>query len=174
MSLHQRTLNIKKTLLLAEKARISGDNWQEVLAYYESSIRLSTQVGLQPMQALSNQRAGCFCLEIGNSQKGRYYLAIAYNLYQRWGSHDICQLLIRKHPLIEGFLENEVPHSSLLRTRMPDKNLRRASLDRLKMMAVVKASQTISSEINSSQLLKKSHQYHYHTCRGTKWWNFFY
>ncbi len=74
----------KLCLIEAEVARVKGDDWEAQAKYY-CAILLARDGGILMEQALANERAGKFQLELGHRMKASEFLREALRLYREWG-----------------------------------------------------------------------------------------
>ena len=76
----------KYQLVEAEKARVTQQNWYEVLEYYEQSIENAKQHGFIQDAALANELCAKYLISIHKKKIAIPYVKEAYNLYKRWGA----------------------------------------------------------------------------------------
>ena len=84
-------------LVDAELARRDG-RFLRAERSYEEAIRLSSQHGVLPDEALANELAGEFELERGRTISGHAHLVEARKAYLHWGSEACVEWLERRHP----------------------------------------------------------------------------
>jgi predicted ATPase/signal transduction histidine kinase len=127
-------------LVGAEIARITGQN-DEAMALYEEAIRSARENGFVQNEALAYELASRFYRARGYGQFADAYLREARACYLRWGAEGKVRQLERLHPqLIE-----RRPHA-------PAEAIS-ARTEQLDLFSVVKASQTISGEIEIEKLV---------------------
>jgi len=145
----------KRDLLLAEWSRVRGYN-QEAMEYYERSIQAARDEGFLHEEALANELYGRFWLSQKRERIAKAFLTDAHYLYGRWGAVAKCAALVEE---FEGFIEvrkitpipihGDTQPSSMSITITQD----RQTPITLDLTTVLKASQTISSEIDLGNLL---------------------
>ncbi|HAI77331.1 MAG TPA: serine/threonine protein kinase, partial [Microscillaceae bacterium] len=74
----------KFTLVLAELLNLSGEH-SEAANYYDLAIDGAKEARIVYEEALANELAGAFYIQIGKPKYAKVYLAEAYSLYQTWG-----------------------------------------------------------------------------------------
>jgi predicted ATPase/signal transduction histidine kinase len=126
-------------LLDAELARIDGDD--RAAKRYEDAIRLARDQGLLPLLALGYEVASAFYRARRFGFIADTYLREARNAYRRWGAEGKVKQLEQRH----AFLSSPVTGGE---RRMLD-----LGSEQLDLLAVVKASHTISSLMLGDQLL---------------------
>jgi predicted ATPase/signal transduction histidine kinase/CheY-like chemotaxis protein len=126
-------------LLVAELARIDGDD--RAAERYEDAIRSAREHGLLPLLAVSYEVASSFYRARGFGLIADTYLREARNAYRRWGAEGkVKQLEQRNAFLAFQGIAGEGPMLDLGSTH-------------LDLLAIVKASHTISSLMIGDQLL---------------------
>jgi PAS domain S-box-containing protein len=127
-----------RSLLAAERARLSGDHPQ-ALYRYEQAMAAAVEFGLPDMQGQAAERAAASCEARGCIAQVRAYLEMASTSYAAWGA------------------DGKVRQLDAYAARFRDPSLRQpASIDhqeRLDVLSVAKASQAISGEIVLEKLL---------------------
>jgi PAS domain S-box-containing protein len=131
----------RHSLVAAEVARNEGRALQ-AMGFYEEAIRSARTNGFVQIEALANELAGRFHLERGFESIARAYLREARSCYLRWGAFGKVGQLEFEHPSL-------VDHRSLPSTMTIGTDV--AQIDAL---AVVKASQAVSSQIVLDRLLE--------------------
>lgn len=139
---HAPTFFHKHALVAAECARIEGRDL-EALRLYEESIKSALDNGFTPDAALASERAARFCLSLGLETAGRAHLREAREGYLRWGAGVKVALLDKQFPGID----RPVIH--------PRPTTIEASVEQLDLAAIVKVSQTLSSEIVTGRLIER-------------------
>jgi len=143
----------KYLLIEAEMTRLAGKKL-EAMNLYDQAIESATENGFLQNQALANELAAKFWLNLGKYKFTQAYLKDAHYAYQQWGAITKVADLEENYP---QFLAKNTPHpfqteSTILVTRMASTSTQSAWLD---LNSVIKASQTISEEIALNQLLKR-------------------
>ncbi len=140
----------KYLLVAAEIARIA-DRWQEAMDLYDLAIAAAREQEFIQIEALANELAAKFWLSQGKEAFAQIYLKNAYQGYQQWGTQRKVQELKKRYPQlinsISAGTETTLRHT--LPPLFPSKN------DAIDLATVIKASQTISSEIALDKLLEK-------------------
>jgi histidine kinase len=140
----------KYDLVEAEKCRILGQDWQAG-KLYSSAVELAAENGYIQEQAIASELAGKFYLESGNTKVAKMYLTDAYYAYQQWGATAKVKDLESRYAYLTA-LKRE-PRSQITTTTTSTINANKySSLD---SATIIKASQTLSSEIVLSNLLAK-------------------
>ena len=145
----------KYWLVAAEHARITGAELQ-ALDYYEKAIESAAECEYLHNQAIANERAAEFHLARGREKAARGYLIEAHYLYTRWGATAKARRLEEAH----GWLRRAVEGDSALRDAVASTDMETmtdtsdGSGERLDLLSVIKAAQTISEEIVFAQLLE--------------------
>ncbi|MEH2175345.1 AAA family ATPase [Nostoc sp.] len=131
----------KSQLVAAEIARIEGKEW-EAMRLYEQSITSAREQGFVQYEALANELAAKFYLERDFELIAKTYLEAAKNAYMRWEAFAKVKHLEKTYPQLLP-QQQLVSNGTFITTG-----------EHLDFLSVVKASQTISSEIVFSRLLK--------------------
>jgi signal transduction histidine kinase len=134
-------------LIEAEVARVQGDT-ERALGLYEKAIGTSRRNRYPNFEAISCELAGRFCLEQALEGPARYYLNMAYDLYQHWGlmlkvwemERSYVDLLEERSPALEKVHFRDAP--TLISGR-PD------------LESGLKAIRTLSSETELKTLLNR-------------------
>jgi len=129
------------SLVAAELARNEGRVLQ-AMDLYEDAIRSARTNGFVQIEALANELAARFHLERGFETIAHAYLREARSCYLRWGAFGKVGQLELKHPSL-------VDHRSL-----PSTMTIGADVAQIDALAVVKASQAVSSQIVLDRLLE--------------------
>lgn len=127
--------------LLAELAR-SKEQYLTAMHFYNEAIEAAHESNFLRYIAMINERAGQMYLQLKQLQVAKTYLQNAYQAYQLWGANAKCKLLEHtypdwfvKTPQVRETVETAKPHEGL------------------DFMAIIKATQAISSEIDLEKLL---------------------
>jgi PAS domain S-box-containing protein len=131
----------KSQLVAAEIARIEGKDL-EAMRLYEQSIASARQQGFVQYEALANELCAKFYLERKFELIAQTYLQAARNAYLRWEASGKVKHLEECYPQL-------LPQQQLV-----SNGTFFTTGEHLDFLSVVKASQTISSEIVLSRLLK--------------------
>ncbi|MEH2009737.1 AAA family ATPase [Nostoc sp.] len=130
----------KSQLVAAEIARIEGRDL-EAMRLYEQSIASAREQGFVQYEALANELGAKFYLEREFELIAKSYLQAAKNAYVRWEAFAKVKHLEESYPQL--LPQHLVSNGTFFTTG-----------EHLDFLSVVKASQTISSEIVLSRLLK--------------------
>ncbi len=150
----------KFDLVVAEKYRVLGKNY-EAGDWYDRAISGAKENGYIQEEALANELAAKFYLNWGKEKVAAGYIIEAYYCYARWGAKaKVVDLETRYPQLLQPILQQpqssfnplvtliNISHSS---TQSDHTNIS----DLLDFASLLKAAQTISSEIKLDELLKK-------------------
>ncbi|MBD1913194.1 MULTISPECIES: EAL domain-containing protein [unclassified Leptolyngbya] len=141
-------------LIEAEKARIEGRTVDAIEAY-DRAIATAKADGFPQDESLANELAAKFYLAWGRDKLAQPYLQDAYYGYAGWGAKAKAKQLEILYPQrLQAFLPHPYPASSQgslgHATDITSSSSDTAFLD---LTAVIKASQAISKELDSSQLI---------------------
>ncbi len=141
--------NLHKWYLVeAERARVSG-NEGDARIFYDKAIALAQENEYLNEEALSCELAGHYYLEIKIPHTARYYLQDAYHAYQRWGAEAKVRELGEKFPfLLSAGKAAQITDRTITKSGTVIKSF-------LDTDSILKASQTLSSEIELGYLLEK-------------------
>ncbi|MDZ8189401.1 MAG: AAA family ATPase [Nostoc sp. ChiSLP02] len=139
----------KYALVEAEKARSLGQNWQAE-ELYEQAIQGAKKYQFIHEEAIAYERAGEFYLVTGREEIGQFYLKNAHYCYVQWGAIAKVKNLEAEYPHL--LVNINSPTDNKISTTISTSNNDSKKLD---LITVVKASQTIASEITIEKLLKK-------------------
>ncbi|MBD2578628.1 AAA family ATPase [Oscillatoria sp. FACHB-1406] len=147
----------KYQLVEAERARLLGQNW-EATELYEQAILGAREGGFIHEEALASERAAEFYFSLGRKETGRFYLNDAYFCYSQWGAkakvkkleEDYSQYLLKSN--IHNKSNNIDNITSTTDSTVTTTGSNGKGLD---LNTIVKASQTISGEIDTEKLLQK-------------------
>ncbi|RUT10162.1 serine/threonine protein kinase [Dulcicalothrix desertica PCC 7102] len=140
----------KYDLVEAERCRVLGQYW-EATQLYNSAIELASENGYIQEKAIASELASEFYLASGNNKFAKIYLTDAYYAYQQWGATAKVKDLESRYPYLT-IRKSESTSSTLTNTTNTRTFNHFLSLD---LATVIKASQTISSEIVINNLLAK-------------------
>ncbi|WP_373547751.1 AAA family ATPase [Chamaesiphon sp.] len=139
----------KYYLVEAELARVLGQD-KDAREYYDLAISLATENEYTNEVALANELAGRFYLGRNQKHVANHYLFDAYYAYQRWGAIAKLKDLETRYPQFLDVKSSRTPGS------FPVSTTGGSTGEALDLATVMKASQTISSEILLDELLKRS------------------
>ncbi|MFN6526665.1 AAA family ATPase [Nostoc sp. ChiSLP03a] len=158
----------RHALVVAEKCRVLGAK-AEAIEYYDRAIAKAKENEYLNEEALANELAAKFYLEWGKERIAQEYLINAYYCYTRWGAKAKVNDLEQRYPQLLALIlqqkrslltPNEtianidsitIFHPSINKSVTSSSNTS-AMLD---LATVLKASQTLSSEIELDKLLTK-------------------
>ena len=127
--------------LQAEEAAARGDAVAALRGFDLALLKL--QGRQRPWhQALITERAALLAIEQGLEHVGRRLLAEAHRHYARWGATAKVRLLERDHPYLRAMAEAPAAGTPALEV----------SADAIDMLAIVRTSQTLSSETSVARL----------------------
>ncbi|MEG4939821.1 ATP-binding sensor histidine kinase [Microcoleus sp. F4-D5] len=152
----------KVDLVAAEKCRVLGQK-SEAIDLYDRAISLAQANQYVQEEALANELAAKFYLEWGKQRIAGEYITQAYYGYTRWGAKaKVADLEKRYRQLLAPILQqtrsqlstNETIFALGTATSTNDTTSSSSSVsDTLDLKAILKASQTISGEIELEKLL---------------------
>lgn len=145
-------------LVTAEYHRVLNQR-ADAIAYYDLAIAAAKQNGFIQEEALANELAAKFYLDWGKERIAQDYLIKAYYGYAHWGAKAKVVDLERRYPqLLAPILQQTRTPLSVNETVFATGPISSSSSsssvsDALDLMAVLKASQTLSGEIELDKLL---------------------
>ena len=136
-------------LMLAEECNLLG-KYDQALANYEQALQWASKNKLLMIEAIANERASVFCLKRNYTKQSQTYLKDSYESYFAWGAHEKCKQLAVAYPSIFSYmvLEKEDATTTTISTS-------KSSFVALDMSSVMKASQSIASQVKYDDLLKR-------------------
>lgn len=150
----------KFLLMSAEWANVLGRN-QEAASLYEQSIQLARKDGFVQNEAIACECAARFSLIMGMETLAKVYMTEAYDAYLQWGAtakaaklaENYAHLLYRTQPKA---CENRNDSIAEIAEAFGTKPAvaQNQSTNILDLMTVIKASQTMASEIKLEKLLE--------------------
>lgn len=140
------TFQHKYELIEAERRAVQKD-YAGAKEWFEKSIATAQQNAFLHDEALANRRAGAASLEAGNDEQAKEFLSRSHLLYGQWGATALQELLERQYPQVLASLIAERNQVKVVKTT--------GANEELDLMAVMKASQIISGEIDLKILLEK-------------------
>ena len=141
----------KSLLVAAEVARLDGDLWQAA-DLYDRAIDEASRTGYRQEEALARERAGLFWLAQRRHKMAAVYLNEAQHGYQLWGASRKARMLVDAHAALIAGRPTARPESA---PSMPFFTLLSSTGAALDFATVMKASQTISKEVDLEGLVKK-------------------
>ncbi|NES88609.1 MULTISPECIES: protein kinase domain-containing protein [Okeania] len=142
----------KYDLVEAEIARVLGEN-ETAATYYEKAISGSSENDYIHEEAIANERAAEFYLSLGREKVAKTYMTEAYYCYISWGATAKIKDLEEHHSnLIIRTQTAEITKLDITKTISSITSKTSKNLD---FYTIIKASQTISEEIELNSLLDK-------------------
>jgi PAS domain S-box-containing protein len=138
-------------LVEAERARVLGKDG-EAREYYDRAIALADENEYLNDEALAYELAAQFYLTRNQKHVARHYLQDAHYAYQRWGAIAKVKELESRYPQFLAAASTSFLRASLTSSTT---NSGQTTSNVLDLNSVLKASQTISSEIVLEGLLEK-------------------
>lgn len=149
----------KYELVEAERCRVLGQR-AEAIELYDRAITLALQYEYLNEAAIANELAAKFYLEWGKERLAQEYLIEAYYSYGHWGAKaKVIDLETRYPQLLTPILQQSRSPISMSETISTSSTVTSASSssnqisETLDLAAILKASQTLSSEIELNKLL---------------------
>jgi PAS domain S-box-containing protein len=133
----------RAALVAAEMARLEGRG-MDAMQLYEQAIESAREGGFVQNEALANEVAARFYLELGMETIAYAYLRNARNCYERWGALGKVKQLDTLH---SHFNQERAPSFSAATIGAPVRDL--------DVETVIKASQAVSSEIVLDKLIER-------------------
>lgn len=151
-------------LMEAEQARISND-FSQATALYNQAFEAADKSGHLRYQALTRELAAKFYMDAGHEKISKLFLAEAYEIYGIWGAKrkrqymEVHSPFLKASKILPTFLNGKMDRSEGTNTHLFDihngENLPEfIKSDELDLISVIKASQSISSEIDLESLLR--------------------
>ncbi len=128
-------------LLHSEYLRISGADVEQVMNSYDEAIQASQKYGTEPSIALAHELAGKYWSQKGKSEFARSYVQEALVHYSIWGAVSKCHQLVQQYP---NLIEREKQGATAPAERLD-----------LDISTIIKATQAISGEVMTDNLLAK-------------------
>ncbi|RKZ89883.1 MAG: hypothetical protein DRR19_11005, partial [Candidatus Parabeggiatoa sp. nov. 1] len=142
----------KYLLVTAEMARISEQPLEEVTNLYDQAIASAHENEFTQNEAIANELAAHFWLGKGKEKFAEVYLCEAYHAYSRWGAIAKATDLETKYS--QDFEKSKLSHHTKATCMIPRGKKESTSSALLDLTSVIKASQTIASEIELKRLLE--------------------
>jgi len=140
----------KYDLVEAEKARVLGKT-AKAMELYDRAIQGARKYGYIQEEAIAYERAAEFYLSLGRAEIGHFYLKNAHHCYTRWGAVAKVKALESEYPQILVGTTHRTDSKGTT-TSVTTTGGATQSLD---LSTVIKASQTLTSEILLGKLLSK-------------------
>lgn len=137
-------------ILLGEQQVMAGKN-SDALRYYELAIDSAAQNGFIQVEAIANERAANLLEKMNLHRQSRTYLKEALELYYKWDALGKCREMEMKHPaLLKDNLKSQYNTVDI----MTSGNTERSTTESLDLNSIVKASQSLASQIKLEDLLQ--------------------
>ncbi len=136
----------KWQLVEAERCRVLGRKGKAA-RYFDLAIRGAHEYGFLNDEAMANELAGRFHLACGNEMNARMYLHQAHAKYAEWGAYAKLQHLEETYPQLLSSMTDIRPADNARRDARAEQ--------RLDLETIIRASQTLSGEIQLDRLLEK-------------------
>jgi predicted ATPase len=140
----------KYDLIEAEKARVLGKP-AKAMELYDRAIQGAREQGFIHEEAIAYERAAEFYLSLGREEIGQFYLKNAHHCYTRWGATAKVKDLEAEYPQILVGTSNRTGVKGISTTS----STTGTDGEALDLATVIKASQTLTSEIALDKLLAK-------------------
>ncbi|MDX1642290.1 MAG: ATP-binding protein, partial [Balneolaceae bacterium] len=124
------------------------DKFEDALKAYEKAIQLAAENRFTHIEAIAYERAAEFCSNTGLEKQSRFYIERAWFAYHNWGAHAKCKKLEKRFP---QFLYDKTKQKGL--TKTGESTTSTSSTSELDLASVLKASQSISSQVKYEDLL---------------------
>lgn len=137
-------------LLLAEEAAMNG-RIEPALKLYEEAMNLASRNGFMHIEAIANERAALYSLEHQFRKQAEIYLKDTWQKYHEWGAYAKCRLLEFSHPsMLKATGGGHTPEQHIRLTTHTSMSSKVA----LDLASLLKASQSIASQVHYDDLLK--------------------
>ncbi len=152
----------KYYLMQAELMRATGKT-EQAKEYFDKAIFGAKQENMYNDEALAWQLAARFYIKINKTHLAEYYMQNAHNVYKKWGALAVCNYIEQQHPTLiytNNYKINENKNEIITNETVVIGNNTTVfdtgkSLD---MSSVIKASQSLSGEVQLEKLLKNMMQ----------------
>ncbi|NEO53407.1 MAG: AAA family ATPase [Okeania sp. SIO3B5] len=142
----------KYDLVEAEIARVLGEN-ETAANYYEKAISGASENEYIHEEAIANERAAEFYLSLGREKVAKTYMTEAYYCYINWGATAKIKDLEERHSKL--IIRTQTPEITKLDITKTISSITSKTSKNLDFYTIIKASQTISEEIELNTLLDK-------------------
>ncbi len=141
-------------LVEAEIRRIQGHKSQ-AMDYYNRAIEMARQYEYLNEEALAYELAAKFYLANHQTKLAQLYMIESRYAYLRWGATAKVQHLDEEYPQLLSTVADDPRKNHLQTTSTSSRTTSRTGSESLDLESVIKASQTLSSEIALNKLLEK-------------------
>lgn len=141
---------LHKATILRSQIALATNHLDESRVLVDTAISQAGRQGFIHEEALAYELAALAYIRFGRQDLGKYYLNIAFNLYQEWGAKAKLDQLLESFP--QYFTEVKSPNRSRTHysTSYASSSISGLQLD---VDTIIKASLTLSSEVELSKLL---------------------
>jgi predicted ATPase/signal transduction histidine kinase/tRNA A-37 threonylcarbamoyl transferase component Bud32 len=150
-------VNIRAKYELIEGMIKSFDRNPEALTHFEKAIEWAKKEGMLQWEALTHERMAHFLLATEKKEQAQYHTTKALLLFGQWGAVRRMALLEKnwsaKEPIALSRTQGELRPSATMETQTYSGSTRFSALEQFDLQTVIKATQTISSEIKLDSLL---------------------
>ncbi|MFC1848913.1 AAA family ATPase, partial [candidate division CSSED10-310 bacterium] len=142
-------------LVEAEKARVLGDDLDAIEHYYQAALLAGKNEYIHE-EALSNELFANFWLEKNKPELAQPLIKKAHHQYQLWGATEKVKHLVEKFPYLLSTKSQDILGNDQITVHTTSTTSTTGTMSKnLDLASVLKASQTISSEIVLDKLLTK-------------------
>ncbi|MDN3642873.1 adenylate/guanylate cyclase domain-containing protein [Lutimonas halocynthiae] len=127
------------------------DDFENAILSYEKSIKTASENKFKYVEAIANERAAFLCHSKQLTKQSMTYQSEAWDAYYEWGCSIKCDQLINDYPEM-GKLKSKQKNIKDFSLSSVTSTSSRSALD---LASVIKASQSIASQVKYSDLLKK-------------------
>ncbi|MBC7884324.1 MAG: AAA family ATPase, partial [Saprospiraceae bacterium] len=137
-------------LILQGEEKAMAGKFGPAIRFFEQAIAASSKNGFTQYEAIANQQAARLMSAAGMNKQSLHYLKDARSLYHRWNATGVCNIMKMKYP--------DLFHSGVVRDEEftlhePTSANSNSSANALDFSTVVKASQSLASELRLDELL---------------------
>lgn len=143
---------IQHYLLLQAEYYAVENKFEKALQLYEKSILKASGNGSKYVEAIANERAAMLCSKNRLTKQNNLYLEAAWNAYSNWGANMKCRQLETNYPKLFGTKTIQPEVQEKLTNISGTSGSNSKALD---LASVLKASQSIASQVKYTDLLKK-------------------
>ncbi|MDX5449279.1 MAG: GAF domain-containing protein, partial [Bacteroidota bacterium] len=142
-----------KCILIKSQMALVDQNFNNARLLFDQAIREAEEQGFIHEEALAYELAGRAYHENGYPELAKYYLNYAFNLYREWGAIAKLDHLLHNYPKYFTAVSGMKNESTSIQTSFTSTfSLENEALD---MKSLLKASTSISGEVELPQLIRK-------------------
>jgi len=127
------------------------NKFEEAQNFYEKSIQTASKHNFKYVEAIANEKAAILCKSKGLHKQSDVYLNEAWDAYYHWGALSKCNQLENDYPEL-GKKKSAQKKVKEIALNSVTSTSSRSALD---LASVLKASQSIASQVKYTDLLKK-------------------